>query len=186
MRITRSPARPPSRAAAVLAVAALLASAAVSAPASAQSRGDWTAGIGVHQVNPTSDNGKLAGGTLPLRVGSDVKPTVTAEYFVANQWGIELLASWAFEHELSIQGLGRVGTAKQLPPTLSLQYHFNGGGKVSPFVGAGLNYTTFFSEKATGALAGGRLHLDDAWGLAAHVGVDFNLSTHGALRVDAR
>ena len=44
--------------------------------------------------------------------------------------------------------------------------------KVSPFVGAGLNYTTFFSEDTTGALAGSKLKLQDSWGLAAH-GVDF-------------
>jgi alkylation response protein AidB-like acyl-CoA dehydrogenase len=29
-------------------------------PALAQSQGDWTVGIGAHQVNPKSDNGKLA------------------------------------------------------------------------------------------------------------------------------
>ena len=32
-------------------------------PALAQSKGDWTLGIGAHQVNPTSGNGSLAGGT---------------------------------------------------------------------------------------------------------------------------
>ena len=37
---------------------------------------------------------------------------------------------------------------------MSLQYHFNSKGKVSPFLGAGLNYTTFFSEDTQGALEG--------------------------------
>ena len=40
--------------------------AAVALPAAAQSAGDWTIGIGVHQVDPKSDNGVLANGTLPL------------------------------------------------------------------------------------------------------------------------
>jgi len=69
---------------------------------------------------------------------------------------------------------------------VSLQYHFNSAGKVSPFIGAGLNYTTFFSEKTTGALAGSKLKLDDSWGLAAHAGVDIALTEKSALRVDMR
>ena len=46
-------------------------------PAFAQSKGEWTLGVGAHQVNPKSDNGSLAGGTLPLDIDSDVKPTIT-------------------------------------------------------------------------------------------------------------
>ncbi|SEL71448.1 outer membrane protein [Pseudoxanthomonas sp. GM95] len=159
---------------------------AATLPAHAQSRGDLALGLGVHQVNPKSDNGALAGGTLPLRVGSDTKPTVSLEYFVADNLGLEVLAAWPFEHDIAIAGLGRVGSTKHLPPTVSLQYHFNSARRVSPFVGAGLNYTTFFSEKTTGALAGSELSLGDSWGLAAHVGVDFALSARSALRIDAR
>ena len=39
------------------------------APAFAQSKGDWTLGVGVHQVNPKSDNGTLAGSTLNINKG---------------------------------------------------------------------------------------------------------------------
>ena len=152
----------------------------------AQSQGDWTVGLGVHNVDPKSDNGHLAGGTLPVEVGSNTRPTVTFEYFVRDNLGIEVLASWPFAHDIDISGLGNVGSTKHLPPTMSLQYHFNGHGKVRPFVGAGLNYTTFFSEDASGALAGSDLELDDSWGLAAHVGIDFKVSDRSAIRVDAR
>ena len=165
---------------------AALAIAAAALPAAAQSRGDWTLGVGVHQVDPDSDNGRLAGGTLPLRVGSDVRPTLTAEWFVRDNLGIELLASLPFEHEIAVKGVGKVGSARNLPPTVSLQYHFNTGGKVSPFVGAGLNYTLFFSEDTTGALAGADLKLKDSWGAAARVGVDFKLSERDAVRADVR
>jgi outer membrane protein len=154
-------------------------------PALAQSAGDWTFGVGVHQVNPKSDNGSLAGNTLDVEVGNDIKPTITAEYFIRDNLGIEVLASWPFEHDIAIAGLGTVGSTKQLPPTVSLQYHFDAG-KVRPFVGAGVNYTLFFSEDATGALDGSRLSLDDSWGLAAHAGLDFAIGERGALRVDVR
>ncbi len=155
-------------------------------PALAQSQGDWTVGIGAHQVNPKSDNGKLAGGTLPLSIGSDIKPTVTFEYFVHQDLGIEVLAALPFKHDIDVKGVGKVGSTKQLPPVVSLQYHFNSAGKLSPFVGAGINYTTFFSEDTNGALAGTKLKLEDSWGLAAHVGVDVALTDTSALRVDLR
>jgi outer membrane protein len=163
-----------------------LALAAAALPALAQSRGDYTLGIGAHQVNPKSGNGALAGGSLPLDIGSSVRPTFTGEYFIADNLGIEVLAALPFHHDIDVEGVGKVGSTKHLPPTVSLQYHFNAGGKVSPLLGVGLNYTTFFKERTTGALAGTRLELDDSWGAAVHAGVDFKLGERGAIRVDAR
>jgi outer membrane protein len=119
-------------------------------------------------------------------VDSDIKPTITFEYFVRDNLGIEVLAALPFKHDIAIDGLGTVGSTRHLPPVVSLQYHFNGSGKVSPFVGAGLNYTTFFSEDTRGALAASELKLEDSWGLAAHAGVDFAMGERGALRVDVR
>ena len=164
----------------------VLALAAFAAPALAQSQGDWTLGIGAHVVDPKSDNGSLAGGTLDVEVDDDVRPTITFEYFLRDNLGLEVLASLPFDHDIAIDGLGTVGSSRQLPPTVSLQYHFNGGGRVRPFVGAGVNYTTFFSEDTTGALSGSDLKLDDSWGLAAHAGIDFSVGERGAIRIDAR
>lgn len=160
--------------------------AAVAAPAMAQSAGDWTLGVGVHQVDPKSDNGKLANGTLPLTIDSDAKPSITFEYFVKGNLGIEVLGALPFKHEIAVKGVGKVGQTKHLPPTVTLQYHFNSAGKVSPLLGVGLNYTTFFSEDTTGPLAGSRLKLDDSFGLAVHAGLDFKVAGKGSLRVDVR
>ena len=165
-------------------LAATLAAAAL--PASAQSAGEWTMGIGVHNVDPKSDNGSLANGTLPLSIGSNARPSLTVEYFIRDNLGVEVLAAWPFQHDISIAGLGRVGSTKHLPPTFSLQYHFNDKGVVSPVLGLGLNYTTFFSEDTRGALEGANLDLGDSWGLAAHAGLDFRIGGKGAIRVDVR
>ncbi|KAF1722930.1 OmpW/AlkL family protein [Pseudoxanthomonas wuyuanensis] len=170
----------------IIAASLAVALAASALPALAQSQGDWTLGIGVHQVNPKSDNGSLAGGTLPLDIDSDVKPTITFEYFLRDNLGLEVLAALPFKHDISIDGVGTVGSTKHLPPTVSLQYHFNSKGTVSPFLGAGLNYTTFFSEDTQGALEGVDLKLEDSWGLAAHAGIDFKVGERGAIRVDVR
>lgn len=166
-------------------LAIALAFGGLAAPAFAQQAGEWTFSVGAHQVNPKSDNGSLAGNTLKVEVGSNVRPTVTAEYFVRDNLGIEVLASLPFQHDVDIKGFGKVGSVKHLPPTVSLQYHF-GDGKVKPFIGAGLNYTYIYGESTSGALAGSKLRLDNSWGLAAHAGVDFKVGDKGAIRVDAR
>lgn len=165
-----------------LALATALALAAM--PAFAQSAGDFTVAIGAHNVDPTSDNGTVAG-ALKVRVGNSARPTIAGEYFLRDRLGLEVLAALPFQHDISIDGIGKVGSTKHLPPTISLQYHF-GSGKVRPFVGAGLNYTIFFSEKTEGALAGSDLNLKSSFGLAAHAGLDFQISEKSAIRVDAR
>ena len=175
----------------LLSAMAAAVSLAAAAPAMAQSKGDWTLGVGVHAVDPKSDAGDLNGaalglGKLSTKVDSDVKPTVTFEYFVADNIGIEVLAALPFKHDVSIDGVGKVGETKQLPPVVSLQYHFTNSSKVTPFVGLGVNYTKFFSTDSKGALAGTKLKLEDSWGLAAHAGLDFAVSDKGALRADMR
>ena len=169
-----------------IALAAALALAAT--PALAQSAGTLTVGIGAHNVAPKSGNGTLTAtplGNLEMDVGSNARPTVTAEYFVKDNLGLEVLAALPFQHDIDVVGVGKVGSTRHLPPTVSLQYHF-GKGKVKPFVGIGLNYTRFFSTKTEGAIAGTKLNLSDSWGLAGHVGIDFQVSEKGAIRIDYR
>ena len=169
-----------------IALAAALALAA--APAFAQSAGTWTVGVGAHNVAPKSDNGTLTAtplGNLKMDIGSNARPTITAEYFLKNNLGVEILAALPFQHDIDVVGVGKVGSTKHLPPTVSLQYHF-GKGSVRPFVGLGLNYTAFFSTKTEGPIAGTNLDLSNSWGLAGHLGVDFRISEKGALRVDYR
>ncbi|MCD7097590.1 OmpW family outer membrane protein [Stenotrophomonas sp. MMGLT7] len=175
----------------LLAASLAAAIAFAAAPAMAQSKGDWTIGVGVHNVDPKSDNGTLNGsaldlGALKTHVDDDTKPTVTFEYFIADNVGIEVLGALPFKHDISIDGVGKVGETKQLPPVVSLQYHFTNASIATPFVGLGVNYTKFFSTDGKGALADAKLRLEDSWGLAAHVGVDFAVSDKGALRVDMR
>ena len=147
--------------------------------------GDWSVRVGAHVVDPASDNGTLANGALEVDVDSDWKPSLMVEYFLTPAWGVELLAAWPFEHEVSLNG-DEAASFKHLPPTLSLQYHFNSAGTVSPYLGAGVNYTWTYDEETTGPIDGSDLTLDNSWGLAAHVGIDFKVGEAWYLGVDAR
>ncbi len=161
-----------------LATGALIALSAVQALA--QSQGDWTGSLGIANVAPKSGNGTLAGGEAD--VGSDASVTFTLEYFIRDNLGLELLAATPFEHDVSIAGIGAAGSTKHLPPTLSLNYHFPTGGAWKPYVGAGINYTTFFDEESPL----GTLQLDNSWGISVQAGIDYQMTENDALRVNVR
>lgn len=162
--------------------------AGLSMTAMAETAGTWTVGVGAGYVDPESSNGKLLDGALSVDVDSDVRPTLTAEYFVADNVGVELLAALPFHHDIDLKdAAGNVTKAKtqHLPPTLSLQYHFdNVHANVKPFVGVGANYTTFFKERS--GIPGSKLEIKDSWGVAGHAGVDFKINETDAVRLDAR
>jgi len=155
------------------------------AAAHADDGGNWVVKIGAHNVDPQSDNGTLAHGALRVDAGSDASLTFTGERMMTPNWGIEVLAALPFQHDVKINGV-KAATVKHLPPTFSLQYHFLPDNTISPFVGVGINYTTFFDEKTTGPLAGAKLNLSDTWGPAAHGGVDFRLNDRWLVTLDAR
>ncbi|WP_306116619.1 MULTISPECIES: OmpW family protein [unclassified Roseovarius] len=165
-----------------LTLAVLMGSAAL--PALAQSKGDFLLGLGAHSVTPDSGSSLTTAGRID--VDANIRPTITGEYFIADNVGIELLAAWPFEHDINLVGTGKIGKTKHLPPTLSLQYHFTNASAVTPFVGAGINYTYFFDDTATGPLAGTSLDLSDSWGYALHAGLDYAITDRGSLRADVR
>ena len=151
------------------------------AAAHAQEAGDWIVRVGLGNVDPKSDNGDVAS------VDSGVAAVFNATYMMTNNIGIELLAATPFEHDIKLAADGtRVGQTKHLPPTLSVQYHFDTDSAFKPYVGAGLNYTLFFDERTSGPLAGTDLELDDSFGIAAQVGTDWNISDTMFANLDVR
>jgi outer membrane protein len=157
----------------------------LASPVLAQSKGEWTLGFGLANVNPKSDNGVLASGTVPTDIGDSTRPTITAEYFIRDNLGIELLAALPFKHSIESNGV-EIGTVKQLPPVISLQYHFNATEQFKPFVGLGVNFTGFWDSEARGPLSGSELRVKNSWGLAAHLGGDYWINDHAAIRADLR
>lgn len=150
------------------------------APVLAQSQGDWTIGVGVGNVNPRSDNGILA--NTDVEIGDGTALIFTAEYFVRDNLGIELLAATPFKHDISLAGVGEIGDTRHLPPTLSLNYHFPTQSAWKPFVGLGVNYTDFFEESSSL----GKLELDSSWGASVQAGLDYQISDRGAVRLNVR
>ena len=160
--------------------------AALALPSAAgAAQGDWFFRAGVHNVAPKSDNGRLAGGALRADIGDDIKPTLVLGHMLTEHWAIELLASLPFEHDVRLNG-AHAGSFKHLPPTLSLDYYFAPDARVSPFLGAGINYTWTYSESESGPLAGTRLKIGNSVGLAVHGGLAFRAAERWDIVADVR
>ncbi len=76
-----------------------------------------------------------------IDVSSKWIPDIDLEYYFAPAWSTELVLTVPQKHDVSVVGVGSLGSFKHLPPTLTAKYHFNSGGKISPYVGAGINLT---------------------------------------------
>ncbi|MBV2181934.1 OmpW family outer membrane protein [Castellaniella sp. MT123] len=165
-----------------IAAAVLAASLLAASPVMAHEAGDWLLKAGVSHVEPKSNNGTVAGGAVKLDIDGSTRPSFTLTYMATRNIGIELLGAAPFKHTINADGMGEIGSTKQLPPTLSLQWHFLPESTFQPYVGVGLNYTTFFSTESKL----GNLSLDDSWGLAGQVGVDVMLDKRWFLNADLR
>jgi outer membrane protein len=79
--------------------------------------------------------------------GLDVKgqwaPELDFTYFFNRNVSAELILATT-RHEVTLNGTS-LGKVSVLPPTITLQYHFNELGAFQPYVGGGLNLTWFYN-----------------------------------------
>jgi outer membrane protein len=117
-----------------------------------------------------------------VKVGNAVVPELDATYFFTPNIAAELIAAVA-PHRISTKGGIDAGDVWLLPPTLTLQYHFNQFESVKPYVGAGVNYTHFFNSNA-GSLADEKY--EDSFGGALQAGADMPLGNNWYANVDVK
>ncbi|MBO9195732.1 OmpW family protein [Rhizobium sp. 16-449-1b] len=135
----------------------------------------------------TQDSGYVGG--VPgsdLSYSDTVVPEFDVTYFFTDNIAAELILGTTFANvtgEGSIDSLGKVGKTWLLPPTVTLQYHFNDFGNFKPYVGAGLNYTIFYNEKGKSAQS---LDIDNTFGVALQAGFDYMFDEHWGLNVDVK
>jgi outer membrane protein len=142
--------------------------------------GDWLVRVGASYVSPASDNSDS------VSVESATSATINFSYMMTDVWALEVLAAYPFKHDIEFLDGTKVASTKQLPPTVSVQYHFRPTEKFQPYLGFGINYTSFFSEKTTGPLAGSDLNLGDSWGIAGQAGFDILVNENVFFNLDVR
>ncbi len=138
--------------------------------------------VGAASVQPDASSGAVLGGGVDVENATNLGFTGT--WFINKHWGVEVLAALPFEHDIvgsgALKGVD-IGSTKHLPPTISVQYYPLEGESFQPYVGLGLNYTSFFDTKTTKTLdtaLNGKtsLSLDYSTGIAYQLGADFKVS----------
>ncbi|WP_033575518.1 outer membrane protein OmpW [Dickeya chrysanthemi] len=157
----------------------MIAAAMIPALAEAHQAGDVIVRAGTATVRPNAGSDDVLG-RGSFNVNNNTQLGLTFSYMATDNIGVELLAATPFQHKVGVGGVGQIAEVKHLPPTLMAQYYFGqSADKLRPYLGVGLNYTTFFDEKfnQTGKDAGlTDLNLKSSWGVAAQAGLDYNLN----------
>ncbi len=171
--------------------------------AAAYEAGDWIVRGGFAVVTPDVSNSTLrfdnpmlraALGSEKVDINDNAQPSLTVTYMYNRYLGVELLAATPFKH--SIRGKGalsaalgdiplpnNIATVTHLPPTLSVVYYPLQDFSFQPYVGAGVNYTFFFSEDSN---IGGKVDVDSSVGVALQGGFDYRLSDRWHVNASVR
>jgi outer membrane protein len=84
----------------------------------------------------------------------------------------------------SIHGLGKVGDTWFFPPTVLVQYHFDGFGAFKPYLGIGGGYVWFFDENPGKNFKD--LKLNSAANVTFQAGFDYHLAGNWFLNADVK
>jgi outer membrane protein len=134
--------------------------------------------------------------TIDVSVENATNMTLTGTYMFNENWALDVLAALPFKHDIrATMDLGegpqsaKIADTKQLPPTVSVQYHFAPDKTFKPYVGVGLNWTTFFDSKLVSEMQDeetDKLYLDDSFGIAAQIGGDWAIGDRTVVNFDIR
>ena len=122
---------------------------------------------------------------LRVAVNNGYVPTIGLEYYFSPNVSLEVIAGTA-KHTVSAVGTGvnvKVAEVWHVPPTLTAKYHFAPEAQVSPYIGAGLTYIWFASEKG---LNGFNVDLKDNWGYAIQGGLDIATTGPWSYNIDVK
>jgi outer membrane protein len=167
---------------------------AYASSAHAQEAGSWAVKLGVNQIRPQVSSGNLSAPSLSgtkIDVKSATSLILTGTYGYTDNISVEAYIGLPYKHDVvgdgAIAGVGRLGTVKQVSPTIFAQYRFLApSAPLRPYVGIGPTYAYFFDEQGSGTLTaltnpGGvptRASVDSAWGVSGQVGITWDLQNH--------
>lgn len=170
--------------------------------------GDWVVRMRAATVSPNEDSrlgttvNELLGVTAmspgaELSVSDNTIPEIDISYYFNKHIAAELILAFGTRHNVRIDddnlatiGNQALGSVDALPPTLTMQYHFNPDEMFDPYIGAGVNYTFMLDRNARGtrgAIDGHKIRIDrDSWGYALQAGIDINLADNWLLNADVK
>lgn len=152
----------------------------------AASSDNWMVRVRALKMSPANESDPIPSLGVPadaIHVDDKVFPEVDISYFFNSNLAMELILTYPQKHDVTLSG-SKIGTVKHLPPTLTLQWHFHPSPTVTPYIGAGVNYTRFSSVNLN---AGAGLDLDlekSSTGLAYQLGLDLEVGKNRFINFD--
>jgi len=124
-------------------------------------------------------------GANAVKVNDKFIPEIDVDYAFTDSISAELVLTIPQTQDVTLAGVGKLGSFKHLPPTLLGKYRFNAGGAFRPYVGAGVNFTLIWGDKLS--VAGVPLGLDNfSVGLAAQAGADWKIDERWTFNLDVK
>jgi outer membrane protein W len=140
-----------------------------------------------------------------------VIPKLEISYFLTRNWAISTICCLS-PHTVTGTGVLAGSTLAKMfvfPPTLLLQYHFTNFGAFQPYIGVGVNFTTFWGTRAGNnnwplipvpgsfaTTAGGpgtffnstfySAHISPSWGVVGQVGANYMFNDHWGVYADLK
>ena len=157
------------------------------APAVVEAPGPWQ--IRLRALGVITENSGHVDG-IPgsdLTYSDTVVPELDISYYFTDTIAAELVLGTTYANvhaDGTVAGLGKVGKAWLLPPTLTLQYHVTDFGAFKPYVGAGVNYTLFYGQSDAGPFTD--MNIENTFGGALQVGFDYMLDSHWGVNLDVK
>lgn len=154
------------------------------APGVSAQESPWLVRVRAVHISPDNKSDPVGGtgASDRLTVSSKTIPELDISYFFTPNWAAELILTYPQKHDVKLDG-NTIGSFKHLPPTLLAQYHFTPDATVSPYLGAGINYTRISDVNL---LNGGARLENHSIGAALQAGVDFKLDHHWSLNLDLK
>ncbi|GAB4176155.1 MAG: outer membrane beta-barrel protein [Wenzhouxiangellaceae bacterium] len=153
-------------------------------PVLGQSESAWMFRGRLANIEPDS-SGSVAPG---LNVDVDNRWGLTGDivYFWTPNVSTTLLLTYPQKHDVSVATIGEVGDLRQLPPTLTLDYHFDLSRQARIYLGVGV--TWFYITDDDLALPDGTAISADesSFGPAVRLGLDYQLSDQWYLNLDVQ
>jgi len=152
-------------------------------------KGDWIVTGRITDVSSGADDSIFTSAGvdtgLNVDVGNSIMPTLGFTYFLTDNISVEAILGTT-QHEIRAQGPGTdvaVHETWVVPPVVTLQYRPAPEARVSPYVGAGINYMLFYSGEDKNGFT---VDLEDGFGYALQAGADVALTGPWTLNVDVK
>lgn len=160
----------------------------------AQDKNEWDIRVRAVGVVPqeSATIGVIGG---DAKISNSLIPEVDFTYFFARNFSAELILGTT-KHNVSttnsdLSAVGgpssanvKLGSVWLLPPTLDLQYHLPVSKIIKPYIGAGVNYTIFYSADKGPVVNG--IDYQNKFAFACQAGADIDITKKMFINVDLK